>query len=206
MIRLGVGPVWQSGLLVLCGLATYFFWPRPLRPKGSYDMQALPAVIGPDLLGIALTSFFVALPLWIGRGQGGEGLHGSVLLLWPMALASVSLLVVGLRNTCLGLEIAQDCLVLTRFSGRSEILFDEIRKTHRWRSGLPRILRALLPFLPPGPAGAILLARDSSGIELELTDGQRLKLPHDGFERGEAALLRALRKHRVGDKPRETAR
>ncbi len=126
MIRLGVGPVWQSGLLVLCGLATYFFWPRPLRPKGSYDMQALPAVIGPDLLGIALTSFFVALPLWIGRGQGGEGLHGSVLLLWPMALASVSLLVVGLRNTCLGLEIAQDCLVLTRFSGRSEILFDEI--------------------------------------------------------------------------------
>ncbi|MFN3845574.1 MAG: hypothetical protein ACK4RZ_07095 [Paracoccaceae bacterium] len=62
---------------------------------------------------------------------------------------------------------------------------------------MPGVLRKLALFLPPGPAGAVLLARDSTGLELHLLDGRIFRLPHEGFEHGEEQVLQPLKAHGV---------
>lgn len=155
------------------------------------------AVVGPDLIGFGLLAFFVALPVWIGRSEGTGGIHGAAWLIWPMLPAPLLLLGIGAANDCFAVSVEADGLTVTRMRGETRHRWTGIAGWRRWRRGLPRFLRLFVPFLSPGAAGAVLLARDSTGIELQFGDGGRLRLPREGFERGEAGVLRALAEHGV---------
>lgn len=197
LIFVGVVPFWWTAILMLSGTLLYGLWPKPPKRLGELLLRQGPAVIGPDLLGFSLTAFFVALPIWIGWGEGTVGLHGSASMIWIMAAGSSFLLVVGAAASCFRMRIDEGELVLTRLSGEVRVLWPEMLGWKRWRRGLPGAVRKVVPFLPPGPAGAILLARDSTGVEVHLKDGRVFRVPGDGFEHGEAQLLQALSKHDV---------
>ncbi|WP_132546745.1 hypothetical protein [Rhodovulum euryhalinum] len=177
---------------LLGGLGVYAFWPwRPGR-DGIHRMSRGAAVVGPDLMGLFLVAGFTALPFWIGRAEGQAGLHGSAWLLWPMALGFGSLLVVGWRNACFGLRILPDGLEVHDIRGIRTVPRAEILVQRPWRRGLPGWMRVIAPLLPPTAAGAILLARDSTGVTLDLVGGGRLNVPAEGFEPGIKALRAAL--------------
>ncbi len=163
----------------------------PLR-DGDLVVKRGPAVIGPDVLGFALTALFAALPIWIGRGTATPGLHGSAGMIWIMAALSTSLLIVGASGSCFRLRLEGRGLTLIRLQGTTILNWSDLIGWRRGRRGLPSVLRKLVPILPPTPAGAILIARDSTGIELLVSDGRRVRIPHDGFEQGEAQLLKAM--------------
>lgn len=93
-------------------------------------------------------------------------------------------------------------MTLIRLQGESELRWTDIIGWKRWRRGLPVVLRKLAVLLPPGPAGSIMLARDSTGLELHLSDGRIFRLPHEGFEHGERHVLQALKAHGVRPLPR----
>lgn len=192
LIFTGAVPLWWAAVLMLAGSLVYGLWPRPPRGPGDLLPRQWPSVIGPDLLGFSLTAFFVALPIWIGRGEGTEGLHVSASVIWIMAAGSSTLLFVGAMASCFRLRIDADGMLLTRLFGETRLLWPQILGWKRWRRGLPGAMRKFVPFLPPGPAGAILLARDSTGVELHLKDGRKYRLPREGFEHGEKQLLQAL--------------
>lgn len=137
------------------------------------------------------------MPNWIGRGEGTEGLHGSASMIWIMAAGSSFLLFVGATANCFRLRIDEDGLLLTRLTGETRLLWPEMIGWKPWRRGLPGVVRKVVPFLPPGTAGAILLARDSTGIEVHLQDGRTYRLPREGFEHGHKQLLHALVAHGV---------
>lgn len=197
LLRIGQGPAWPWVGLLVASVAIHALWPAPPRAPGMLAMRRGPSVVGPDLIGTLLAGLFLALPVWIGRGEGSTGLHGSAWMLWPMAMGGIALLGIAAANACFRLEIGDAGLRLGRLGGDREIPWQAITGVRRWRRGLPRGLRALVPFLPPRPAGAVLLARDSTGLELDLAGGGRLRLPREGFEQGEAMLLRALAKRKL---------
>jgi len=201
LIFVGVVPFWWIAILMLSGTLLYGLWPKPPKRSGDLLQRQGPAVIGPDLLGFSLTAFFVALPIWIGRGEGTVGLHGSASMIWIMAAGASVLLVVGAAASCFRMRIDEGGLVLSRLRGEIRLLWSEMLGWKRWRRGLPKVLRKVVPFLPPGPAGAILLARDSTGVEVHLKDGRLFRVPRDAFAHGEVQLLQALSAH---DVPRMT--
>lgn len=203
LISIGAVSFWWVAALLLAAAATYGLWPNPPQQPGDLRMRQGPAVIVPDLLGLSLTGFFVALPIWIGRAEGTGGVHGAAAMIWIMALGSSTLLLIGASGSCLRLRIEADGLVLARLRGQMRVQWSEIAAWARWRRGLPKVLRLLAPFLSPGAAGAVLLARDSNGVELRLKDGRLYRLPREGFEHGEAQLVQALAAHGV---PQKTGR
>ena len=194
LLAAGQGAGGRAALLAALGFAAYALWPRVPVPPGAETMAQGPAVIGPDLLAFGLFALFFVLPLWIG-GQGG--IHGSALMIWALLPAPLALLAVGAAGACLRVTIGAEGLTVAGLRRVERAAWDGIAGWRRWRRGLPRWMRALAPVLPPTAAGAVLLARDSTGVELCLADGRRLRLPREGFERGEARLLRALRDHGV---------
>lgn len=109
-----------------------------------------------------------------------------------MAAGSSFLLFVGATASRFRLRIDEDGLLLTRLSGETRLPWPEMIGWKPWRRGLPEVVRKVVPFLPPGSAGAILLARDSTGIEVHLQDGRRYRLPREGFEHGHKQLLHAF--------------
>ena len=201
-ISIGLTPPLWVGALAVTGGLFYGMWPKPETKTGDLMMRRGPAVLGPDVLGFSLTALFAALPIWIGRGDATPGLHGSAGMIWIMAAGSAVLLIVGASASCFRLRLGSDGLTLIRLRGESEFRWPDIIGWKRWRWGLPVALRKLALFLPPGPAGSILLARDSTGLELHLSDGRIFRLPHEGFEHGEAQVLQALKAHGVRPLPR----
>ncbi|GAA0310059.1 hypothetical protein [Rhodovulum strictum] len=189
---LGAVPLVLALAGLLGGLCVYLFWPwQP--PRGDIHRMARgAAVAGPDLLGLALAAFFVALPVWLGRAEDG-GLHVSAWLVWPMAAGGAALMAIGWRNGCYGLRILPDGFEFHGPRGIRIVPRAAVLAQRPWRRGLPGWMRALAPILPPTAAGAILLARDSTGLTLELDGGARLNVPAEGFEPGLRALQRALR-------------
>ena len=150
------------------------------------------AVIGPDILGFGLLAFFVALPVWIGRSEGAGGLHGSALLIWPLLPAPLALLWIAVSNACFWLSVGPGGLTIGGLRGTDRIGWDDISGWRPWRRDWLRRFRFMVPFLPPGAAGPVLLARASTGIEIVLRDGRCRRLPHEGFETGLARLGRAM--------------
>lgn len=179
---IGVRPAWVAGLLAGGAWAFYLFWPSVPRPAGAMAMHRGSAVIGPDILGFLLLGLFVALPVWVGRSEGAANLHGSALLIWPLLAAPLAILLVATAGTCFSVTLSDEGLNLSGLRGTERLEWSAIRGWRPWRRGLPGFLRSLVPFLPPTAGGAVLLARDSTGIELILADGSTRRLPREGFE------------------------
>ena len=45
----------------------------------------------------------------------------------------------------------------------------------------------------PGSAGAVILARDTTGFELKLKEGKPVRITADGFEKNTKHVLKVLR-------------
>lgn len=188
----GTAPLWTVMLGFASGLALYILWPKARFPAGTSTMHRGSAVIGPDIIGVGLLALFVALPVWIGRAEGAEGLHGSALLIWPLLPAPLALLFVAASNACFGLWVGPAGLSISSLRRTERIGWDEIIGWRPWRRDRLRVFRAVAPFLPPGAAGAVLLARASTGVEIVLRTGRSRRLPREGFENGLARVQRAL--------------
>ena len=178
---------WGGTVLLGCGaVLTYAVWPVQAT-AAQFQYARGPAVVVPDLLALALISFFAGLPFVAGRSEGTV-LHPSLALLWPMAAVFVALPVLTWRRAVFGLTVGDDGLVIEGGTGSRRIGFDRIAALRPWRRDLLAGVRPLVPLLVSagqfGTAGAVLVARESRGVMLCLCDGTRLAIPGDGLERG----------------------
>lgn len=199
--------IWAGIGLIAAALIVYAFFPAPPVEKEAMRYDRGPAVIGPDLLGLVMTGLFLALPVWIAHGEGTYGeeapiLHGTAWLVWPMALLSALILAVGGQHASFRLVVEDDGIRLTTARSRRSIPYDSIASVSPWRRGLPKFIKGLVPVLlmmgKPGPAGAVMLARDSTGVELKLTDGTSIRISADAFEKNTSRLLKVLKEKGIG--------
>lgn len=98
-----------AGMFLAAGLTLYLFLPVARAPQGALVHYRLPAVVIPDILGFALTSFFFAMPVWFGGGAGNlaAGIHPMAVLTWPMACGSLVILAVAANHASAWLRIEE---------------------------------------------------------------------------------------------------
>lgn len=162
-------PVWLA-VLVGVGGVIYGVRPRPEATAGDLMLRRGPAVIGPGLLG-----FRGAADLdRPGRGDAGAS--------W---VCQHDLDHGGRRRSPVVVWSISKLLSIETGFGRGDA--DQVARDER--IALDRDHR--LESLAPGSAGSVLLARDNTELELQLSDGRIFRLPHEGFDRGEAKLLQA---------------
>lgn len=200
-----------AAIVIVCGAAIYILLPVKPRPQGAMTYERLPAVIGPDLLGLGLTSVFAALPFWARMGEPylwedfGLLVHPSAFLAWPLALISATILWFSARYAAFWLVIEPEGLRIGQNSGERFILFSEIISIDPFRRGLPGWLRWLAPLMviagKTSAAGALLLARDTTGISLILRDGSSVDIAQEAFEKPLRRVLNALKKNHVSFGP-----
>ncbi|MFP1632824.1 zinc-ribbon domain-containing protein [Zhengella sp. ZM62] len=206
-VSLALGDYLWAGIAAVAAVLFYLLPPRIRPPQGAYAYERIPAVIGPDILGFFLTSAFIGLPLVARAIEGGhwddllEEIHPSAVLVWPMALISLVILVIAYRNASFWLRIEQDGLRVRRSSGERFAAYSAIRQVDLHRRGLPRWIKALTPFLilggKYGAAGSIMLARDETGIRLDMRDGTSITIAADALEKALLKVLAALKAHGV---------
>lgn len=196
---LGALPWFGSAAVLALSLAVYAFWPVPAPAHGALRYRRGPAVIGPDMMGLVLVSAFFGVPLIASRIEGG--LHPSSVLVWPVGAVFVALLVIGWRRDAFALNIDAKGLRADTGLRHVEMRFDRIEAVEPWRGDLVRKIRPLAPLLvaagQPGAAGALMVSRESRGVALVGTDGERWVIPGDAFEKGIEVLLTACESHGV---------
>lgn len=201
-----------AGMFLAAGLALYLFLPVARAPQGALVHDRLPAVVIPDILGFALTSFFFATPVWFGGGAGNlaAGIHPMAVLTWPMACGSLVILAVAANHASAWLRIEEDGLLLASARQIQRIPYGAIIRVEPWSRGLPAWMRALAPWLAATghytAAGAIAVARDSKGVRLRLVNGRSAVIERDGFESPYRQALAALVAHGVPFEPVAAAR
>ena len=200
-----------AAVAVAAAIVLYFAIPAAARPQSAFIYDRAPAVYGPDLIGFLLVSVFFALPFWARMGEPylwedfGPLVHPAALLVWPLALISAVILWFSAHYAAFWLVIEDGGLRVNRLNGERFVGFSEIAEVKPFRRGLPGWLRWLAPILiaigKPGAAGAILLARDATGVSLVLSDGSAIVVEKDAFESRLRRVLSALRKHHVAFAP-----
>lgn len=199
-------PVFTSQLfwgLLVAGVIFYFVWPKLKRDEAARSYDKGPAIIIPDFLAIALVSLFFAMPFWAAASSSLQTdlLHPSAYLLWPMAILCLSILAIGWWYACSAITLEKSVVLVETPTRIRPVPYDEIIIVKPWKRGLPRWLVAMAPiFVSFGHyslAGGLLIARDSSGIELEMKDGSSQVIHSDGLEKPVADLLARLEEHDI---------
>ena len=211
LVALAMGDLVVAALLGIAAILIYVLLPRITIPDGAYTYERIPAVIGPDILGFFMTSVFIALPFMASALEGAEWgdlfdeIHPSALLVWPLALISGIILYIAYRYANFWLKIEKDGLRIRTVSGEKFAAFSQIRQVAPHRRGLPRWMKALTPFLilggKYGAAGSIMLARDETGIRLEMRDGTSITIAADALEKPFRKIMAALVRHDVAMTP-----
>ena len=204
---LPVAGMWKASAFLIGALAVYLAIPRAARPASALTYDLLPAVFGPDLVGFLLTGVFFALPFWARMGEPylwgdfGVLVHPSALLVWPLALIAVAILWFSAQYASFWLVIEDGGLRIGRLGTVRIVAFSSIVEVRPMRRGLPKWFRWLTPLLIAagkfGVAGAVLLARDTTGITLVLDDRSEISIPQEAFEKHMRRVLSALRKNGV---------
>ena len=207
LVALGYWGDITAVMLFAGALLIYVALPRPKPPLSAFTYEKIPAVYGPDMLGLMMTSVFIALPFWAALSEeymwqdSVIPLHPSALLSWPLALISASILVVSASYASFWLDIKQDGLHLYSLRQDRFISFSNISRVVPFRRGLPRWIRWLTPlFILSGrytAAGAVILARDTTGFSMCLTDGSTIHIDVSAFEKPAKKILQTLRKKGV---------
>ncbi len=200
-----------AAILIAAAIVLYVVVPAGGRPQAALVYDRMPAVYGPDLIGFLLVGVFFALPFWARMGEPylwedfGLLVHPAALLSWPLALISVAILWFSAGYATFWLVIEDGGLRINRRDGERFIPFSEIAEVKPFRRGLPRWMRWLTPVAialgKPGAAGAILLARDTTGVSLALAGGSAIPIASEAFEGNLRRVLGALRKHGVAFAP-----
>lgn len=197
--------------VVAAAIVLYLAIPAEARPRSAFVYERAPSVYGPDVLGFLLVSVFFALPFWARMGEPylwedfGPLVHPAALLSWPLALVSAAILWFSAHYAAFWLVIEDGGLRINRLNGERFVRFSDIAEVKPFRRGLPGWLRWLAPVMValgrPGAAGAVLLARDATGVSLVLADGGAIDVDRDAFESRLRRVLDALRKHGVAFAP-----
>lgn len=202
-----VAGVWTSSVILIAALAVYLAIPRAARPDSALTYDLVPAVYGPDTVGFLLTGVFFALPFWARMGEPhlwrdfGVLVHPSALLAWPLTLIAAAILWFSAQYASFWLVIEDGDLRIGRLGAVRFVPFSSIVEVRPMRRGLPRWFRWLTPMLIAsgkfGAAGALLLARDTTGVTLVLDDDSEISIPQDAFEKHMRRVISALRKNGV---------
>ncbi|MDO8878079.1 MAG: hypothetical protein Q8M24_26410 [Pseudolabrys sp.] len=122
-------------------------------------------------------------------------------LIWPLAFGSLAILVVAAHRASAWLCIEDEGLRVASVHQVQSIPYGTIVSVEPYRGGLPAWVRALVPWLAAtgrySAAGAIALARDSTGVRLRLADGRSAVIPREGFEMPFRQAIAALAGHGV---------
>ncbi len=191
------------GALLFAGsLAIYIYLPAVRVPAGALQYDAGQSQVAPDWIGFILSSLFFAWPIWATISEPRWGaIHPSSVVLWPMALICSSFWIIGALHASYWILIKPDKLVISSAFSRRDVPFDTIKAVRRYRRGLPKWLYLLAPFMISkgqyGGAGALLLARDRTGMELVLKDGRKLSIADSGYDEEIVEILRSLDRNGV---------
>ena len=190
------------GLMVSSVLA-YIYLPAFPVPKGALVYGRGQSQTGPDWLGFILSSLFFVFPVWAAISEPNWGtFHPSSIMLWPMALIFSSFWIIGALYASYWIEIKPSKLLISSAWSRQNISYSNIKRVRRFRRTIiPKWMKILLPFMlmkgQYGGAGALLLARNTTGMELVLKNGHSVLIPDAGFEAESLQILSALDKHGV---------
>lgn len=192
-----------TAAMLAAAMAIILVTPQAPRPAKAETYNRLTAIAGLDILGLLLTGLFIAIPVWADaaahtfRVSSSIDLHPSALVTWPLAAVSGSLLWFAARNAAFWLKLDNDGFTVHRLGhGARRVEWQQVKSAAPTRQGLPVWLRKLVPALVASghysAGGSIMLARDSTGIRLELSDGSLIDIGEQGFERPMRMLKRAL--------------
>ena len=197
MLLIGRGPWLLVVLACSAAIVFYvFFHKQPTRDE-ALTYHPWRAVIVTDWMGILLASAMFALPIWAASEWPGDGLfHSMVWLVLPMGLVFLAFTVVGWRHEAFELVIHPDALTIDTGAKRHHLSWADIEKVSPWRRDVPEWMRRLAPFLAasghPLQAGAIMIARESTGLAIHHGAGKPIIIPTDAFEENARRLLADL--------------
>ena len=202
LTTIGYGRYLPGALLLAAALAIYIYLPAVTPPAGALRYDAGKSQVGPDWLGFVLSSLFFAFPVWAAISEPNWGtIHPSSVVLWPMALLFSSFWIIGALHASYWIRIEPHGLKISSAFSLRSVSFDTIKAVRRYRRGLPKWLYLLTPFMMAkgqyGGAGALLLARDRTGMELVLKDGKTLSIADSGYDEEIVEILQALDRNKV---------
>lgn len=193
-----------AAIILAIALAVYVLIPREVPPAGALLAERMPAIVGPDILGFMLGSIFLGMPFAAAVFQGDPlgTIHPSAVLVWPMAVFAFMVLAVATRFASYWVVIERDGLRIADVKGERQIAFAAIEQVEPYRQGLPKVLRWLTPLLVLTgrftQAGAILLARDTTGIRLVVKGpAQSVVIVEEGFQAPFKRIVGVLKTHGV---------
>lgn len=183
-------------------IALYIYLPAVPIPKDALVYDTVGSQTVPDWLGFILSSLFFAGPVWAALSEPNWGtIHPSSMLLWPMALLSTSLWIIGALHASYWILITPKKLVVSSAFSKQEISFNSVQKARPYRRGLPGWLYFLMPLMVLkgqfGGAGSLLLAQDRTGIELIMKDGKSNYISDSGYGEEIMFILQTLDQHGV---------
>lgn len=207
LIALGYWGGITAGMLFGGALCVYVVIPRPRPPPSAMIYEKMPAVYGPDMLGLMMTSIFLALPFWVGKGEeylwqdAAIPIHPSALLSWPLAIVSALILIVAASYSSFWITIEMHGLHIHSLRQDRFVAYSQITRVAPFRRGLPGWLKWLTPlFILTGRhtvAGAVLLARDTTGFSLFVADGSVISIDESAFASSAGKIMKTLKKKGV---------
>lgn len=200
--RIGYGNYIYAALLIAAAIAVYRYLPSIHAPKNALRYDKGASQTGPDWIGFVLCSLFLVVPVWAALSEPVWGtIHPMSVVLWPMAIACSAFWIIGAIYSSYWILIIKDGLVISSAFSERTIPFSAIEKAKRYRRDLPSWLYLLAPFMVAkgqySGAGALLLARDRTGMELVLTDGRTVGIASSGYDDEILEILQVLDSHGV---------
>lgn len=204
---------WDRGTastLIVTAVLFYHFLPKVLPPPKALVYERMPAVVVPDLLGFALTAFFIALPFWAHATDDDMYenfllVHPAAVLTWPMALITIFILVVAANYASYWVVIETNGLTVSSAKKEKFLAFEQMVEISPFRRGLPKWTKLLTPLLVLSGkytvAGAVLLARDANGMSIKLQDETSVNIASEAFEKPFKEILKVTDAHAVAIDP-----
>ncbi len=179
-------PQRTTGIIFLvAGILLYLLIPRRRLAPDALYYQKGPAILGPDIAGVILTTGF----FWIGRVLlvwEGWFLFPIAIILWILGLFGVLLLFVGLWYATLWYKINEDGIVENSLKGKRTVLWNDIIAVGSYEKGLPPWMLGL--FLLFGRYGSLSTQmamaqgfRKESGIRIDVKDQNPLIIMTNAF-------------------------
>lgn len=188
--------------LFVAAILFYVYLPTVAAPKHALRYDAGKSQIGPDWLGFMLSGLAIAFPISAAIDEPLWGtIHPSAVMLWPMALILCSFWVTGALHAAYWILIEPKALVISSAFSRREVPYSTIKSVRRYRRGLPKLISFMVPVMlasgQASGAGAVMLARDRTGMELVLKDKRRISIADGGYDEEIIEILQALDRHKV---------
>jgi len=188
--------------LLVASILIYVYLPAVAAPRQALRYDAGKSQIGPDWLGFILSGLAIAFPISAAIDEPRWGtIHPSAVVLWPMALILCSFWIIGALHAAYWILIEPKALVISSAVSRREVPFSTIKSVRRYRRGLPRWISFMAPLMlvngQASGAGAVMLARDRTGMELVLKDKRRISIADSGYDEEIIEILQSLDRNKV---------